>query len=946
MSLNLFNKHKAKEAAIEEAIPEEMQAMLDRHKDETPPNDSGDRKKSALRKAKEKAKAKALKIKERLISTSDKLKNYGYQRRLKRAYKKLGVKTSRFIQEQNTFDSLPSDRLVSLTEREWNRLWKRNRLGDYLPYWIYDEKSGVYANNDNTFGVIYEICPRNHMDGKVAATIDEIVSKLPEDIILQIVLIGGGNNHWRLLHWRETHLKRVYENASNSDLLAAAVNNIRDFMLRKHREAISDSMQASVKNCRVFLSIRSENHKELTETAATLRNALSSNNFYPEICHPDILKPVLYELLNGDVEPSEIPRYTPYKEINRQLIGGETEIAFFGDYLRVSAKVNRRLDKEAKGKYWTALAPQSLPEQAHIFEFGSKIGDKISAALNSAQFNDNYIISATIAKQPPNRTKQIKRNHRFNLKSGFPSSIFRRLANVRKEGVDILDRIDERKEAIYSYDLDVLVSGDSYDKMEKNVASIKSYWSKGGKDSSIKLEKIPDVNQLAFLAALPMGASKEYIDTCAKSFSLFSEQLAQFIPVEADYSGNGVDNMLFLTRRAVLCGIDMFISNSNFNGYVVAQPGSGKSVLLQYIAFCSYARGDRVFVMDIGGSQKRLCEALEGQYLEIDPNAPISFNPFSSIGDDKALSENLTFLTNFCYMLGSNKNVVRAEEDERYIKSYLGDAIKACYAEKGRKTEITDIRLFVAKEDDKRCKDFARQMSVYCKGGIYEKFFTGESQIDFGGDFIVGELQLIENDADIRDPIITMLLYHLEKSVYIDRNVATRKKLVAMIDEAHKFLGKNPIMDDFIEQAYRRFRKENGSMIIATQSFEDIYSDGRLSKVGSAIVSSGAWKFFLGQSETSINLLIQSGAFSFSEYEEKMLRSIATKKGEYSEIFLITADNLKVPVRLVVPRFFYYITTSDPLDKKKINDIALQEQVSVVEAIEILIKRESAAKAK
>lgn len=46
-------------------------------------------------------------------------------------------------------------------------------------------------------------------------------------------------------------------------------------------------------------------------------------------------------------------------------------------------------------------------------------------------------------------------------------------------------------------------------------------------------------------------------------------------------------------------------------------------------------------------------------------------------------------------------------------------------------------------------------------------------------------------------------------------------------------------MDDFIEQLYRRGRKEDNSTIVATQGFEDIYDSatGTLSRAGKAIVN-------------------------------------------------------------------------------------------------------------
>jgi conjugal transfer ATP-binding protein TraC len=188
-----------------------------------------------------------------------------------------------------------------------------------------------------------------------------------------------------------------------------------------------------------------------------------------------------------------------------------------------------------------------------------------------------------------------------------------------------------------------------------------------------------------------------------------------------------------------------------------------------------------------------------------------------------------------------------------------------------------------------------------------------------------------------------MLIYHLNKSSF-GTTSAKRKRLVAIIDEAHKYLGKNPRMDDFVEQAYRRFRKENGSIIIATQGFDDIYTEGRLTRSGTAIVNSSAWKFFLEQTETSINLLIKSKVFTLSDYEEEAMRTIATKKGEYGEVFLMTPDKLKTPVRLVTSRYFYYLVSTDPADKRKIQEIVDSKGVAIHEAIKLLIEKEAAAK--
>ena len=139
-----------------------------------------------------------------------------------------------------------------------------------------------------------------------------------------------------------------------------------------------------------------------------------------------------------------------------------------------------------------------------------------------------------------------------------------------------------------------------------------------------------------------------------------------------------------------------------------------------------------------------------------------------------------------------------------------------------------------------------------------------------------------------------------------------KPKIQIIFDEAHRFLGKNPRMDDFIEQAYRRARKFDGSIILATQGFSDIYdSEGGLSRAGKTIIDNSAWKFFMNQQETSTNLLLSSEIFSFDDIDKKIIRKIRTQKREYSEIFCINSSNVKMSLRLLILLFlvdnFYHV---------------------------------------
>ncbi|ECP1103632.1 conjugal transfer protein TraG, partial [Campylobacter jejuni] len=626
----------------------------------------------------------------------------------------------------------------------------------------------------------------------------------------------------------------------------------------------------------------------------------------------------------GNHDINNIPNYDRTCYLNRQVIMPTTEMLIKDDELKID------------GRSFISLTPQSFPQEAHIADFGEKLGDYISRALDNNQFKDTFLITASVCALSKKKTARVKGNHSMLLTQKWSENIFRQFAAARKESVSILERIDNQKEKLYAFDLNVIVSGDNYDEASLNASTIISYWNKGG-GKAIVLDEALGIHQLNLIASLPMGINKEYMfDITAKYRSMFPDQISQFIPLEADFKLN-IPNLILFSRRAQIAGLDLFVSNSNYNAYLVATSGAGKSVLLNMLAFNSYARNDRIFIIDQDNSFSKLCDTIDGQYLALDPLQPISFNPFSGLknNDRESFMDDLNYLSDLIYMLGSSKNQDRALEDEKLIKAKTQAIMEELFLSKGNTMEVTDIRDELAKVDDQRFRDFADQLRPFCKEGIYGKYFNGPCEFNIEKEFIVTEFKGLEGHNDLRDPLIMLLIYHINQLMYMSSDRKSRIQII--IDEAHRFLGKNPKMDDFIEQAYRRARKYDASVIIATQGFDDIYNakDGGLSRAGTVIINNSAYKIFMKQTETSVNMLIKSEVFSLSETDKEILRSIMTLKGEYSELFLMTPDDVKLPYRLVMDKYFYYLTTTDPKDKAKIKELT-DQGIPLGEAIELL----------
>jgi conjugal transfer ATP-binding protein TraC len=808
--------------------------------------------------------------------------------------------------------------------------YQKYSFSKYLPIVSYDPGDRLYRCNNDDYGVVFEMTPRIVMGPKTADFLIELLNKIPEDVYLQISYIGSKNILQIIDAFNELHRGKV-----DSRLGEKALKNITEFMWDKTNDNISPTINCYLKNTRVLITARGKVLETIKSFGILMENTMSSNSFAPQRLSPDELKPIFYELCNGHIDFTNIPDYSSKIAFNRQCVSKSTVVRPHDDTIEfLNLDSDGNMQKE--GKHWVALAPTIFPEEAYIGDFGQKLGDYISPAMNINQFKDTFIITTTYARLGKTELGKITKRQFAIEAQRFPS-LFTKFWKKKSEALSIKDKLDNKATTLL-FDMTIMVSGKDKMAANANATTIQSFWNKGGSTSKIVLERILGVPHIAFLQSLPLGCSQETLKVTDNYAYNFAEEVAQFIPLEADWKGS-LPNFLVISRRGQLTGIDLFETQESKNGYIVATSGAGKSVWLQNLSFYSYLANTRVYIIDIGGSYEKLCKTLNGEYIEIDHDNPISFNPFSKIQSLDDLNKSMPFFQDFIYMLGASKNLGESQKDEKYIKSHIVDAIRRLYSEYGNKMELTHIKDFFDKQDDDRQKQFARHLHDYSRGGVHGKFFEGVATVNLDNPFAVLEVGKVEEQADIRDAIIFVMIFHISQKVYVQND---NTKTQVIIDEAHKFLGKNPRMDDFVDQAYRRFRKHNASILMATQGFDDIYNrlSGGLSRAGQTIINNSPWKIFLKQTETSINLLIESKVFNFSPVEEDIMRSIHTQKGEYSEFLLINPSGHKIPYRLVIDRFFYYLTTTDPKDKQNINETMQRLNCSLEEAIDYIVQHE------
>ncbi|MCK9473675.1 TraC family protein [Sulfurimonas sp.] len=812
------------------------------------------------------------------------------------------------------------------------------RFSNYIRPSIYDG-NGIWETNDGEHAWVCELAPRIRMGSETAETFEQALTKIPEGFYTQVILFGSKNIEAYLQEYTNIHTLQ------DSEIVKTSVFNFTNFLRQKTTEKINARFSTQIKNNRVFFVLKNKNLLKLKAVKEDVFNILNSNHFYPTNLEEDALKAIFYEMVNPNHDLRNIQEYNERKFFNKQIMANDNKIFVHKDSVVV--------DK----KYFKALTPIKYPKLAHISEFGMKIGDYISKGLDSNQFVDNYMICLNLTRVGSGEAAAIKRNKQI-VKGGANTG--NKVKKEKTEIQDIVEGIEERK-PVFKMDLNIWVSGKSYEDVKANTDRIKSYWQKKTQKGEeeiggIILEDFTFALMPLFIGSLPAGINKEYFQLISKSNdeNHFVNEVCQFLPLEADYSGN-YPNLLFASRRGQICGVDIFNSNYSKNAFIVAQAGAGKSVLANYIAFNEHCRKSRVFIIDIGESYKKICNDIGGEYISIDMNNPISFNPFHGLqithneymqtGAKDTLDEILEqteFMINFVYMIGANLFSEQAQSEERYIKGVLQDVIANLLDTNPNKIlEIHDIQEYLLKSyEDTRLIDFAIHLKPWCKGGAYYKFVSGARNIDLTKPMVVLDLSSVEQRADIRDALIYIMASNIASFIYNNHDFNIQTQVI--IDEAHKFLGKNAIMDAFFDQAYRRFRKHNASIIVITQSFEDIYNmkTGGLSIAGQAIMANSPYKFFLNQNDTAINAIKQSGLFTLSELDIELLKSTKSAKGYYSEIFYINPENEISVVRLLIDRYFYYLSTSEPKDKAKIAQIMNKYSMTTSEAIQHIVDNE------
>lgn len=399
-----------------------------------------------------------------------------------------------------------------------------------------------------------------------------------------------------------------------------------------------------------------------------------------------------------------------------------------------------------------------------------------------------------------------------------------------------------------------------------------------------------------------------------------TNNLVDFLPLFGSRLGDEIPICLVHSRLGSLVSINPYDAGlSNYNSLVTGASGSGKSFFNNFLLLQQMARGVKVFVIDIGGSYRKLTELMNGQYFEIKLSDEYAINPFA-IKDIKAgpSSEKVKALTSIIEQMVSETN----SKLSKFEKVLIEKAINQTYENSkisGQAPILSDFEKVCKISDEPELRKIGKLLFSWIGDSPYGKLLDRRKEIEADSPIISFDLKGLSQYPDLQSVMILILTNFILDQVESDKKTSKR----VLLDEAWELL-QSQAAASFMEYAARTFRKTGSGITFITQGVEEIIK----SPIGSAIMNNTATKVVMSQKG---DLKPLETALKLNPREASLIQSLEQRKGIFSEAFLIEGDHRQV-VRIYPSPLEYWISTSDAKDNKYLAEI-MEGDLSLSEAI-------------
>jgi conjugation system TraG family ATPase len=432
------------------------------------------------------------------------------------------------------------------------------------------------------------------------------------------------------------------------------------------------------------------------------------------------------------------------------------------------------------------------------------------------------------------------------------------------------------------------------------------------------------------------------------TFDTFLEQATCFLNLESNYRSDppaeGIRFCDRLSGKPVYA--DLFDAprrsglTANMGTLVCGTSGGGKSMTVNHILRTLYDQGAHCVTVDIGGSYKGLCEAVQGYYFTYEEDNPIRFNPFY-LPDGQVLDtekkESLKALLVALWKM----------EHERFNRSEyvaLSNALQGYYQHLENAEIFPGFNSFYeylqneyakvlaehkVKERDFDMDNFLYVLRPYYKGGEFDYLLNATGNLELLQQrFVVIELDQIK-DHPILFPVVTLIVMEMFLSKM--RKLKGIRKVLT-IDEAWKAIAKSG-MAEFLKYAFKTIRKFNGIPIVVTQELDDLVSSPIIKD---AIINNADIKIMMDMKNYLHKFDRLQETLGLSEKGKNILLSV---NKDNREIFVMLGGQYMKVYRNELCREEYFTYTTEGRERVMVQDMATKHG-SIQKGIAAMVREE------
>lgn len=627
--------------------------------------------------------------------------------------------------------------------------------------------------------------------------------------------------------------------------------------------------------------------QSLSQALETAKGTLSSLGFAVDHCDREAITEILYEHLNPKRSESvDQPRVSP-RPTDLDDISPRAQLVF-GDL--ILDKEDFVLDRQKT----RIITLKTLPEMTCSGMMGGFL---------ALPFKYELLLTFKIQDQSKEmKSLEGKRRMAHSLSAGSSNRVSDLESESRlSQTTDLIRELIETGQRVYQVELVIILRDEASREGERRLnlntkevlSRFKTLSGSEGVQETVGAWKI-------FKSNLPLAPM-----SLVRAKPMKTNNVVDFLPLYGAATGDVVPFCLTKTRLGTLYSLNAYSNRlSNFNSLVTGSSGSGKSFANNFLMLQQIARGVRTYVIDIGGSYKKMTEVLGGQYFEINLSGQYVINPFEL--KDPGQPPNGDRLKGLVSIV-EQMVVDQGEKLTRFDRVQLEAALSAIF-EKARNQllprspVLSDLAVYCLADSDEALRKIGKLLFPWVGQTPYGKLLDGLGRIEADRPIVAFDLKGLSQYPDLQSVMILILTNFILEQVETDRTVPKR----VLLDECWELL-KGPAAT-FMEYAARTFRKTGSGITFITQGVEEIIASG----LGPAILNNTATKLVMLQ-KGDTNVL--RDALKLNSQELRLVQSLEQRKGQFSEGFLMEGETRQV-IRIQPSPLEYWISTSDARDNQ------------------------------